>query len=60
MWGVSTFHGGGWRIPITRINKRNLFEASVMFFLMCAASELGVLASSKAETTMMAAKGRAA
>jgi len=42
------------------INKRNLFEASVMFFLICAASELRVLASSKAETTTMAAKGRAA
>jgi len=40
--------------------KRNLFEASVMFFLICAASELRVLASSKTETTMTAAKARAA
>jgi len=59
LWGVSTFHGGQGLFRSLEINKRNLFEASAMFFLICAASELRVLSSSKAETTMMVAKRRA-
>ena len=59
LWGVSTFHSGQGLFRSLEINKRNLLEASAMFFLICAVSELRVLSSSKAETTMMAAKRQA-